>query len=317
MTARIDAEEMETTRGEKLLTVVLSIFMLIGGLWAYHNVDDIGRPSVAREGVSPAERAALSQYRAAQGDRQDAEQRRSSALQDLELRREAYRTALEAGQPVAELEAAYLEAQADLRDADQAVAGARASVQAASPAARDANASIRAAERERSTELRDRERSHDRQTFFLRLALVLAGLVASYRSLGRLRRQRSRYVLIPMAGIGAAAVLALYLAGDYLEYVTDQGIASSDAIEVADLGILALSLAGIALTVTALIALQRYLAKRLPLRRVRKHQCPFCGFPVGADAHCEGCGRRIVGECTTCHQPRRVGAEHCGACGAA
>jgi hypothetical protein len=306
--------------------VVLSAFMLIGGLWAYHNVDDIGRPTEGPVRVSATQRAAVERHNAARRDLRDAERSHVSALQNLELQREAYRTALEAGgtvpapapaplrapgtapgapptpggQSLADLEAAYRQAQARLRDASQAVVQARARVQATAPAARKA-------QRQSFSEARDDQRSHDRQTFLLRLAIVLAGLGVSYRSLTRLRRGRSRYVLIPMAGIGASAVLALYLAGDYL----------TDYLEVTDLGLLVLSLAGIALTVAALVALQRYLARRLPLRRVRRRECPFCGFPVRTDAHCEGCGRRVVGECASCHQPRRVGAEHCGACGAA
>ena len=307
MGTRIDVEEIETTRSEKLLTVVLAAFMLIGGLWAYHNADDIGRPSGGAERISPADRAAVNQHAAARRDLRNAEERRRSALQNLEVRREAYRTALEAGQSVADLELAYRQAQARFQDASQAVAEARARVEATAPPAREARTGIRAAERQSVSEARDEQRSHDRQTFFLRLAIVLAGLAVSFRSLTRLRRARSRYVLIPMAGIGASAVLALYLAGDYL----------TDYLEITDLGLLVLSLAGIALTVTALIVLQRYLARRLPLRRVRRRECPFCGFPVRAEAHCEGCGRRVVGECTSCHQPRRVGAEHCGACGTA
>ena len=98
MSTRVDVEEMGTTRSEKLLTVVLSVFMLIGGLWAYHNVDDIGRPSRAHVGggISPAERAAEVRHDAALQELRDAEGQRKSALQKLELRREAYRTALEA-----------------------------------------------------------------------------------------------------------------------------------------------------------------------------------------------------------------------------
>jgi hypothetical protein len=318
MSTRVDVEEMEITRSEKLLTVVLSAFMLIGGLWAYHNVDDIARPSRAiGGGISPAQRAADARHDAAIRELRDAEGQRKSALQNLELRREAYRTALEAGgtapaplpggQSVSDLEAAYRQAQARFRDANHAVVAARASVEAAAPAAREARSSIEAARRQSLNEARDDQRSHDRQTFFLRLAVVLAGLAASYWWLMRLRRLRSRYVLVPMAGIGASTVLALYLAGDYI----------TDYFEVTDLGPLVLSLAGIALTVAALIVLQRYLARRLPLRRVRRRECPFCGFPVRDGAHCEGCGRPVVGECTSCHQPRRVGAEHCGACGAA
>jgi hypothetical protein len=102
-----------------------------------------------------------------------------------------------------------------------------------------------------------------------------------------------------------AAIFALVMAGDYL----------TDYIDVEELGPFVLSLAGIALTLAVFWWLQRYLARRIPQRRVRKGECPFCGYPVRSGGHCEGCGRPVIGECTTCHQPRRVGTFHCGACG--
>ena len=73
----------------------------------------------------------------------------------------------------------------------------------------------------------------------------------------------------------------------------------------------------VGMTLLAFVGLQRYLEKRIPLRRVRKGECPFCGFPGRGGTHCEGCGRAVVAECRTCSAPRRVGAAHCGACGAA
>ena len=72
------------------------------------------------------------------------------------------------------------------------------------------------------------------------------------------------------------------------------------------------------MTLAAFWWLQRYLARRLPYRRVRKRECPFCGYPAGAGSeHCEGCGRQVLASCDACDQPRRVGTLHCGACGAA
>ena len=96
------------------------------------------------------------------------------------------------------------------------------------------------------------------------------------------------------------------MAGDY----------TTDYIDVGRSGPYLLSIAGIALTLFAFIGLQRHLAKRIPARRVRKHECPFCGFPVGKNNHCEGCGRSVVGACATCDGPRRVGTPHCVVCGA-
>jgi hypothetical protein len=50
---------------------------------------------------------------------------------------------------------------------------------------------------------------------------------------------------------------------------------------------------------------------------VRKAECPFCGYPVRGNDHCEGCGRDVIASCARCEQPRRVGSAFCGACGAA
>jgi hypothetical protein len=70
------------------------------------------------------------------------------------------------------------------------------------------------------------------------------------------------------------------------------------------------------MTLLAFVALQRYLARRIPQSRVRKRECPFCGYPVRENQRCEGCGREVVASCAKCGSDRRVGTLHCGACGA-
>ena len=82
-------------------------------------------------------------------------------------------------------------------------------------------------------------------------------------------------------------------------------------------GPVVISIAGVLLTMAAFWTLQHYLQRRIPLRRVRKHECPFCGFPVGGNASCEGCGRGVVGSCSHCGESRRVGVLFCGSCGKA
>ena len=144
-------------------------------------------------------------------------------------------------------------------------------------------------------------------TFLLRLAFVLTVLAFAYWLLISLRRSGSRYLTVAFALVGAGAVLALVLTGDYV----------TDYIDVQQLGPLVLSLAGVAMTLAVFWWLQRYLARRLPQRRVRKAECPFCGYPTRGGEHCEGCGRTVIAECANCHHARRVGTPHCGACGAA
>ena len=40
MTRTIDIEQLQTTKSEKLLALVLAVFLLIGGVWAYQEIDD-------------------------------------------------------------------------------------------------------------------------------------------------------------------------------------------------------------------------------------------------------------------------------------
>jgi hypothetical protein len=223
----------------------------------------------------------------------------------LVLRREAYRTALDADEPSAELQAEYEAAQARFASASRELAAATEVATQAGPEAAEA--------RERLTELRqdaaeqrdeDRVR-HDRIVFFLRLGLLTLMLGGSYRLLGRLRSRHSRYLPAALAWIGATAILACVMAADY----TDSYLAFDEV------GPLAISIVGVALTLVAFAALQRFLAKRVPARRVRRGECSFCGFPLRDKPHCEGCGRAAIASCSSCHQDRRVGTPRCGYCG--
>ena len=104
--------------------------------------------------------------------------------------------------------------------------------------------------------------------------------------------------------VATATLSAVVLAGDYV----------TDYVDPLDVGPLVLSLFGVAATILAFVALQRYLARRIPIRRVRNGECPFC--PARANGtHCESCGREIVAPCATCRRPRRVGTPRCATCG--
>jgi hypothetical protein len=299
--SRIDVEEIEVTRTEKLLAVVLTAFLLIGGIWAYTKIDDIGRSEYQppQAYFTPVERAAVARANDARKRLGRAESVAQQARQDLELAREAYRTALDAGRAAPPLESAYRDSQRRFETAQEAAQAARLEVATAQPAAD-------AAYRRAGEEAIEESRQSELVTFGLRLALLLTALGMGYWLLIRLRRSGSRYLPVGFAFVAFAALLALVMAGDYL----------TDHIDMQQLGPLVLSLAGIALTLTAFWWLQRYFARRIPGRRVRRGECPFCGYPVRGGEHCEGCGRMVVGECATCHEPRRVGTFHCAACGA-
>jgi hypothetical protein len=301
MSTRVEVEDIETTTSEKLLVVVLATFLLIGGVWTYQRIDDEVREAAGAGVVQPgpADQEAIGRLEDAEARQNLAAQEHAAAREELELRREAYRTALDAGRSAPALEGRYRDAQARFARAQQELSEADEALAAAQPAARRVNERLGA----------ESERREDRRallTFLPRFGLVAASLGFGYWLLARLRRRGSRYFAVAVAVVGYAAILALVLAADYI----------TDYIDPLDLGPLVLSLFGIALTLFAFVTLQRYLAGRIPMRRVRKRECPFCGYPVRENERCEGCGRQVVASCARCGSERRVGALHCGACGA-
>ncbi|MEX2211874.1 MAG: hypothetical protein WD689_08970 [Gaiellaceae bacterium] len=298
---RVEIEEIESTKSEKFLAVVLAAFLLVGGIWFYAKSDDWIRDAVGTPQPTAAEQSAFDALDAAHRRHDRAIDQTIDAQSDLELAREAYRTALDAGRPAVALEREYVQAQERFRAAERDEVATRTAVTEVQPAADRAGRAY--GERQ--------EQAQDRRAWIAAIARFLfigLWLALAFRLLGALRRRDSRYLPIGFAVIGAGTLLALLFASDYV----------TDYLDPLDLGPLLLSLVGAALTLVAFVALQRYLAQRIPLRRVRKAECPFCGFPVRGDgAFCEGCGREVVAACATCGRPRRVGTARCAACGAA
>jgi hypothetical protein len=297
----VEIEEIETTRSEKLLAIVLAVFITIGAIWAYARSDDLAQRAFPSPVQTSAEAAASQRLFAAEAALARATQQRELALQQLELAREAYRTALDAGRTAPELEAAYRASEERYQAAATREAQARAQEQALESQATDAQRSF--AERD--------ERARDRQavmSFGLRLLLAGALLLFGYALASRLRRRHSRALPLAFGVVAAAVFIAVVFAGDYV----------TDYLDPLELGPLVLSLFGIVATIGAFALLQRYLRRRAPARRVRKGECPFCGYPVRSGGpHCEACGREVVAACSTCSSERRVGVAHCAACGAA
>jgi hypothetical protein len=288
------SEELEITRGEKALAAVLAVFVLVGLAWAYVELER--RPAAVDP--TPAQNAAIVAHEQASAVASAAHANAARARENLELVRERYRTALDAGRPAPALERDY-------RGAEREHAAARRELDAATQAQNATANAAAAARNELAAENLERERAAARLTFALRLLLVLAAIGLAQLAVVRLRGSRLHPLAI--ATVAAAALLALGMGGDYV----------TDYVDWAAGGPLVLSLAGIAITLVAFVTLQRFLARRIPLRRVRKSCCAACGYPVRGTPHCEGCGRAVATPCTACEAPRRIGAPRCGTCGAA
>ncbi len=308
--SRVGEGEIETSTAEKILALVLTVFIAIGAVWGYVKLDEVSKSESTvyvpdQRLIGPTEFSAIEEHRQAIRAVERARRERRAATHRLELRREAYRTALDAGEQPAELRTEYELAQARLASASRELGGAVRVETRTRPSAVEAKSRL-AELRQRAAENADEDRArHDRTVFLLRLALLTLMLAAAYRLLIRLRSRNSRYLPAALAWIGATAVLAAVMAADY----------GDNYIEFSEIGPLAISIVGIALTLVAFVALQRFLAKRVPARRVRRRECPFCGFPVRDRPHCEGCGRAVNASCSSCHKERRVGTPRCGYCG--
>jgi hypothetical protein len=307
--SRVGDGEIETSTAEKVLALVLAVFIAIGAIWGYVKLDEVAKrdpvPYAPAQKLIGAEAfSTIQSHEQATRSVERARRERRAATRRLELRREAYRTALDADEPSAELRVEYESAQARFASVSRELEGAVRIEAQTRPGA--VKAQQRLSElRQRAAEQEDQDRAHhDRVVFLLRLALLTLMLATAYWLLVRLRSRNSRYLPAALAWIGATAILAVVMAADYTD----------NYIEFAEVGPLAISIAGIAVTLGAFVALQRFLAKRVPARRVRRGECPFCGFPLH-DKHCEGCGRAVIASCSSCHEDRRVGTPRCGNCG--
>jgi lipopolysaccharide export LptBFGC system permease protein LptF len=298
--AHVDVEEVQTTKSEKLLAVVFAGFLLVGGFWAYQKLDDTVAEALAPSSfeLSEPEQAAIERLAGAEEQQAQAARGVERARVRLEDKREAYNTALHAGESSAVLRTQYRLARERYAETRATLDSARAAVSAARPEAR-------AALEHRAELERARFDRHELAAFFVRLAFVVVALAGAYLALTTLRKRRSRALPLALGSVGAAAVLALSMGADYV----------TDYVDPLAFGPLLLSVVGVILTFLAFVALQRYLARRIPIRRVRKGECPFCGYPVREGTHCPGCGRAVVAECASCEEPRRVGTAFCTACG--
>jgi hypothetical protein len=299
-TTRVETEEIASTRSEKFLAVVLTIFLLIGAGWAYAKTDSVA--GVDRTGAyTVAEQKAMDKQSDAADRLMTAEETSESAKADLDLARGDLSLAVDRGVPTTDLEKTY-------RATKTSYAEARAALEAAKVAADKADEAAQAAKERHDRRTADEGSWRSWLSAGLRLALIAALVLGGLRLIRRVRERESRYLPLGFAVAASGALMALVFAIDYI----------TDYLDLVDFGPLALSVLGIVATLFAFAALQKYLARRIPRSRVRKGECPFCGFPVHGESgpHCEGCGREVIATCSSCASARRVGSPHCPACGA-
>ena len=277
MSARVEVEDVQTTKGEKLLAVVLTVFLLIGGIWAYQKIDDAVRsttpPDFSYRGT-PAEQAAIAQLEGANAGLRRAERAAARARENLEFRREAYRTALDEGRRPLNCERPTNRSQRRLAQAER-------ERRAAAQAVAEAQPSALAAQRKIAEVQQGRSERRELLAFVFRLAFVLATVAFG--------------VLAP--GTAAATRLPLLRGRDRSRGVCrDPRLRSGGRLPH---GLLRAARPRAARPLTVRDRRDPARLRRapavpgapVPQWRVRKGECPFCGYPVRENEHCEGCGR--------------------------
>ncbi|MCL6580212.1 MAG: zinc ribbon domain-containing protein [Firmicutes bacterium] len=311
-----ELEEVENSRVERLLAVGLVIFLLVGGFWVLARLGEIPeRPDWAaieqaegKPAVEEAWRQAMADYERAQVAAGEAAAALTQARAEYEYRREEYRFALERGLDDPALAEAYAKARTAMEQAAvryEVAEAARVALEARLKEPQQAYDDVM----RRVQEAYERaDARYQLAAFALRFGYALPLFGLSVWGWFALRRRRSRHLILATAVMAFAGIQTLGLLGQYGWYL------------LRDVAPLALSVAGSAVCVAGLVAVRRWALnpRRLAVARLRRGQCPLCGFPLQAGAtHCVGCGRRVVEACPGCENPNVTGSPFCGHCGRA
>ncbi|MFL6088893.1 MAG: zinc ribbon domain-containing protein [Aeromicrobium sp.] len=294
----IDIEDVQSTRSEKFLAIILTSFLLMGSVWIYVKAD-VWVPGGMNSAPSVAQQHAMDRSAEARQAAEKAAGARETAASDLDLAKNDFDIAAAKGGSTDAAERRYRAAADRFAQAEHRAADA-------ADRASDAQAQMEAYDHARQRQSHAR---HDWMVAGVRLAFIVTWLLASLRIVRRLRERSSRFQPLGFAAVATGVITAVVYATDYI----------TDFIDPLELGPIVLSGIGTLATMGAFVGLQEWLERRLPGKRVRNGECPYCAHPIrgGADAgpYCEGCGNQVIEPCGACGTPRRVGSPHCPACG--
>ncbi|NPV71828.1 MAG: hypothetical protein HPY55_14530 [Firmicutes bacterium] len=310
-----EIEQVETGRVERILAVGMVVFLLIGGVWTLNRMSSLvphpDMPAIEAKHGTAKHNDTLNRLRLElqEADRLYAEEadRLAKSQAAYEFRREEYRVLLESGKANDAAKSAWELAREDY----EAALTRRDVAVTVRDRARGALADEERAENEKRrlvfNEYESAVRLRELKLFLLRCAYTLPVFILALTLWQRMRRTGSRHLILATAFLAFATIQAVVVAAQY-SYHLLRGYMQ-----------LAVSLAGTVLTAFGLVALRRYVLnpERLARSRLKRGQCPHCGFPRTAGKYCVSCGGIIEGACPNCGNPRPVNAPHCPSCGSA
>ncbi|MGE5484351.1 MAG: double zinc ribbon domain-containing protein [Ignavibacteriales bacterium] len=309
-----EIEQTEAGRAERILAAGMIIFMLIGGVWILNRMSslvpypdrmamEVGLGVTGYNEVLHKLQTQLSEAERLYAERAE---RMAKAQAAYEFRREEYRVLMEQGTPGESSRETYEAARADyeaaVRDVEIAVRVRDRAREDLSRQESEISGKQQAVSRQFEAALRSREI----RLFLLRCIYVLPALAASFLLWQRMRRARSKYLIIGTSLLAFTTLQGIVVTAQYSWHLL-RGLTQ-----------IVVSLAGTAICAAALVALKRYVLSpaRVSRARLRKGQCQHCGFPAGAGArYCVACGGSLMETCSSCGNPRPVNAVHCPSCG--
>jgi RNA polymerase subunit RPABC4/transcription elongation factor Spt4 len=304
----------ELTRAEKVLALGLVLFLLLGGLWALRQLQElVARPDygaiAARLGLEELRRELqLQEQELGLRDRQwrDLDLEATRLRVEYEFRREEYRTALDAGRLDPELQAAYERARGEFERAQERAQAAAAFLQRTRDPVEAARARVWQLESQVHEEYARQHRTYELKVFLLRLLYVGPVLALAVWGWHQLRSKSSQLLIIATAFMGFAVLQAVIMVTSYA-----WGLFRHVAQLVVSIG-------GSAVTIAGIVALRRYVFNpaRVQRARARRGLCPRCGFSVHRDlCYCPDCGEQVSEVCSSCGKLRPVGLRVCPVCG--
>ncbi|MBS3938954.1 MAG: hypothetical protein KGZ50_10350 [Peptococcaceae bacterium] len=307
-----------TTTAEKILALALTVFLLIGGLWAAENITQFFPPpdwaAIRAEHIPASVEAEFNLLAQEQNELAMTVQRHTEAVaaaqSAYEKAREEYRTLLDRGIDDRDKRLRWEETRLQLETLQKEIAVARAALDTFTTDVFAPQKTVFLAAQQRyHDELgrQNRARNLVVGVALLTYALAVFALTFLVFNLFRTRRSLSRYVVVGNSVLGFGALQALILFYRVV-YPALRGLLPVELI---------ISVGGAAISIAGIVFLKNrfFSNEAIRNRRLWRKSCPNCGFPHPS-LHCAWCGAGQVAPCPQCHARTNNHLPYCGECGA-
>jgi len=306
-------QEVETTRGEKILAAALVMFLLISSIQILEKLEDIPDypdwssyeirfgVDVLRENVVVIQ----NEWYAAENVLVKAKTTHDKAAEDYWFASKEYELMLQRGENTTEIVVRYEEATTEFETTNVILESAQENVNEIKSRLVKAESELRTQEIAMNEELSKAWRIYQLKVLVLRLSFTIPMFILAILIFLKARTRASLYMIHANAFMAFSALLLAYMTIDYLWNT---------------LSIIGLGLIGAASSAIALAYLKKSLFsfERISQSRVRKNQCYSCGFPfspMGEDEYCRSCGNRVMDTCSECKSLQFTQLPYCHHCG--